>query len=74
MSSIEIFVDDERFGIKENNIEVVPAVHKSPAGAIEEWEYFEKLNNVKQFLPFKKSYETIIKISNTLKNESKAKI
>ena len=68
---IEIFKEESflgtRFGIKENNVAVIPADHSSKESAIAEFEYWEKANIKKQFLPYIRTKEEVQEIVNQLK-------
>ncbi len=56
------------YGITENGIMTVPPEHLTTHGAISEWEYWERLNANKQFLPHKRTIEEINKITDGLRN------
>lgn len=57
------------YGIKENDDIIVPIVYSDVNGAIEEYEYFERLNtNDKQFLNRKLTNDKIDEIIIHLKN------
>lgn len=64
--NVELYLENGFYGIKEKGVLVVPLSYKEPIGAIEEWEYFEKLNIEKQFLTHKRTIDEISEIKNIL--------
>lgn len=68
---VEVYFEKGNYGIKENGLLVVPLVYYDAVSAIEEWEYFERLNSDKsQFLNHKRTHEEISEIVNQLKNNN----
>lgn len=66
---IDLIIKNGMYGIKENDDIIVPIVYSDVNGAIEEYEYFERLNtNDKQFLNRKLTNDEIDEIIIHLKN------
>lgn len=66
---IDLIIKNGMYGIKENDDIIVPIVYSDVNGAIEEYEYFERLNtNDKQFLNRKLTNDKIDEIIIHLKN------
>lgn len=66
---VELYYKNGFYGINEDNELVVPLVYYTPIGAIDEWEYFERLNTKKQFLSHKRTDEEIDIIVSHLKEQ-----
>jgi hypothetical protein len=64
---IKIFKKENLWGIEENGIICIPFCHIYKIDAIMEWEYWETLNNKKQFLNHKLTIEEIAKKVEELK-------
>ena len=67
--SVMPIVGQNRYGVMQDIFLVVPITHKTPLEAIEEWEYFQKLNIERRFLNYVMSTEEIEEIVNKLKSE-----
>lgn len=66
---VEVYFENNKYGIKDNGVLRVPVVYREKISAIEEQEYFERLNiNEQQFLPHKRTHEEITEIVNFMKN------
>lgn len=65
---INIFSVEGKYGIKDNQIIIVPPTHDSSIGAIEEWAYFERLNIEKHFLEYEKTEKEIDEMVDRLKS------
>jgi hypothetical protein len=65
---IKVIEKNNKYGILENDIEVVPCCHPTKESALGEWTYFEKLNVTgrKPFLDHVKTIEEIDKIASEL--------
>lgn len=68
--SVKLSQENGQYGIIDNGIEAVPYTHDTPESAIDEWSYFERENNKKQFLPHKRTLEEIESIEHDLLNSS----
>lgn len=55
------------FGIKEDDKIVVPIQHLTVSEAVDEWEYFEKLNIKEYFMPRIRTIDEIEKIGKALR-------
>lgn len=44
MRNIEVILKDGKYGVTDDNIDVVPFIYDNQKDAISEWEYFERLN------------------------------
>ena len=72
---IDLIIKNGKYGIKENDDIIVPLVYSDVNGAIEEYEYFERLNtNDKQFLNRKLTNDKIDEIGKEMIDEIKSVI
>ena len=60
---------ENAYGILQDDFLTVPITHKTPLEAIEEWEYFQKLNTERRFLKYVMSLEEVEEVVNKLKSE-----
>jgi hypothetical protein len=69
-NDIEIYFENGVYGVKEKGILVVPLVYEDAIGAIDEWEYFERINiDEGQFLDHKRTHKEVTMIVDRLKKQ-----
>lgn len=63
-NKVSLFKEDGYWGVRHNGCEAIPAVHKSPEVAVDEWACFERMNTMEnQFLDHRLTLREITEIT-----------